>query len=51
MGNLLAAARDVGAPVPAGALVADFITLLHNAGDGGLDHSALLNLDRPTGKA
>ncbi|HEX6453854.1 MAG TPA: 2-hydroxy-3-oxopropionate reductase [Trebonia sp.] len=52
MGNLLAAARDVGAPVPAGALVAEFITLLRNAGDGGLDHSALLlNLDRPTGKA
>jgi len=52
MGNLLAAARDVGAPVPAGALVAEFITMLRNAGDGGLDHSALLlNLDRPTGKA
>lgn len=51
MGNLLAAAREVGAPVPAGALVAEFITALRNAGDGGLDHSALLrNLDRLNGK-
>jgi len=52
MGNLLSAARSVGAPMPAGSLVADFISALRNAGDGGLDHSALLrNLDRMNGKA
>ncbi|MBO0803726.1 MAG: 2-hydroxy-3-oxopropionate reductase [Nocardiopsaceae bacterium] len=52
MGNLLAAAREVGAPVPSGAMVSEFITALRNAGDGGLDHSALLrNLDRINGKA
>ncbi len=51
MGNLLSAARSVGAPMPAASLVADFITALRNAGDGGLDHSALLrNLDRLNGK-
>jgi 2-hydroxy-3-oxopropionate reductase len=51
MGNLLAAARAVEVPLPTGALVADFITSLRNAGDGGLDHSALLrNLERLTGK-
>jgi len=52
MGNLLSAARSVGAPMPAASLVADFISALRNAGDGGLDHSALLhNLDRLNGKA
>jgi 2-hydroxy-3-oxopropionate reductase len=51
MGNLLAAARAVEVPLPTGALVADFITALRNAGDGGLDHSALLrNLERLSGK-
>jgi 2-hydroxy-3-oxopropionate reductase len=51
MGNLLSAARSVGAPMPAASLVADFISALRNAGDGGLDHSALLrNLDRLNGK-
>jgi 2-hydroxy-3-oxopropionate reductase len=52
MGNLLSAARAVGAPMPAASLVADFISALRNAGDGGLDHSALLrNLDRLNGRA
>ena len=51
MGNLLSAARSVGAPMPAASLVADFISALRNAGDGGLDHSALLhNLDRLNGR-
>ncbi|HEX8005334.1 MAG TPA: 2-hydroxy-3-oxopropionate reductase [Trebonia sp.] len=51
MGNLLSAARDVEAPMPAAALVAGFISALRNAGDGGLDHSALLrNLERMNGK-
>jgi 2-hydroxy-3-oxopropionate reductase len=51
MGNLLSAARAVGAPMPAASLVADFISALRNAGDGGLDHSALLrNLDRLNGE-
>lgn len=52
MGNLLSAARAVGAPMPAASLVAGFISALRDAGDGGLDHSALLrNLDRLNGKA
>lgn len=51
MGNLLSAARAVEAPLPTASLVADFITALRNAGDGSLDHSALLrNLERLTGK-
>jgi 2-hydroxy-3-oxopropionate reductase len=51
MGNLLSAARAVGAPMPAASLVADFISALRNAGDGGLDHSALLrNMERLNGK-
>lgn len=52
MGNLLSAARSVGSPLPTASLVADFISALRNAGDGALDHSALLrNLDRLNGKA
>lgn len=52
MGNLLSAARSVGCPLPAASLVAGFISALRNAGDGALDHSALLrNLDRLNGKA
>ncbi|MFC5909790.1 2-hydroxy-3-oxopropionate reductase [Streptacidiphilus monticola] len=51
LGNLLSAARAVGAPLPTASLVADFITALRAAGDGGLDHSALLrNLERLSGK-
>ena len=51
MGNLLSAARAVEVPLPTAALVADFITAMRNAGDGGLDHSALLrNLERLSGK-
>jgi 2-hydroxy-3-oxopropionate reductase len=50
LGNLLSAARDVGAPMPAAALVADCVSALRGAGDGGLDHSALLrHLDRLSG--
>lgn len=50
MGNLLSAARAVGAPMPAASLVADLISALRAAGDGGLDHSALLrNVDRLSG--
>jgi 2-hydroxy-3-oxopropionate reductase len=52
MGNLLAAAHAVEVPLPTASLVAGFITALRNAGDGGLDHSALLrNLERMSGKA
>jgi 2-hydroxy-3-oxopropionate reductase len=36
------AARDVGAAVPAGALVAQLVAALRQQGDGGLDHSALV---------
>lgn len=51
MGNLLSAARAVEVPLPTASLVADFVTALRNAGDGSLDHSALLrNLERLTGK-
>jgi 2-hydroxy-3-oxopropionate reductase len=51
MGNLLSAARDAEVPLPAASLVAGFISALRNAGDGGLDHSALLrNLERLNGK-
>jgi 2-hydroxy-3-oxopropionate reductase len=51
MGNLLSAAREVDVPLPAASLVASFISALRNAGDGGLDHSALLrNLERLNGK-
>jgi 2-hydroxy-3-oxopropionate reductase len=51
MRNLLSAARDTEVPLPAASLVAGFISALRNAGDGGLDHSALLrNLERLNGK-
>ncbi|QBI53323.1 2-hydroxy-3-oxopropionate reductase [Streptomonospora litoralis] len=44
MGIVTAAAREVGVPVPMGALVAQFIGALKAQGHGGLDHSALLKL-------
>jgi 2-hydroxy-3-oxopropionate reductase len=42
MGIVTDAARDVGAAVPAGALVAQLVAALRQQGDGGLDHSALV---------
>jgi 2-hydroxy-3-oxopropionate reductase len=44
LGIMLAAARDAGAVVPVGALVAQLMAALRARGDGGLDHSALLRL-------
>ncbi|NLU65936.1 2-hydroxy-3-oxopropionate reductase [Streptomyces sp. HNM0574] len=42
MGIVTDAARNVGAAVPAGALVAQLVAALRQQGDGGLDHSALV---------
>jgi 2-hydroxy-3-oxopropionate reductase len=42
MGIVTDAARDVGAAVPAGALLAQLVGALRQQGDGGLDHSALV---------
>ncbi|WP_307821859.1 2-hydroxy-3-oxopropionate reductase [Streptomyces coffeae] len=42
MGIVTAAARDVGAALPVGAVVAQLVAALRAQGDGGLDHSALL---------
>lgn len=42
MGIVTDAARDVGAAVPAGALVAQLVAALRQQGDGDLDHSALV---------
>jgi 2-hydroxy-3-oxopropionate reductase len=42
MGIVTDAARNVGAALPTGALVAQLIASLRAQGDGGLDHSALL---------
>ncbi|NLU72727.1 2-hydroxy-3-oxopropionate reductase [Streptomyces sp. HNM0575] len=42
MGIVTDAARDVGAAVPAGALLAQLVAALRQQGDGGLDHSALV---------
>jgi 2-hydroxy-3-oxopropionate reductase len=44
LGIMLAAARESGAVVPLGALVAQLMAALRAQGDGGLDHSALLRL-------
>jgi 2-hydroxy-3-oxopropionate reductase len=44
LGIMLAAARESGAVVPLGALVAELMAALRAQGDGGLDHSALLRL-------
>lgn len=41
-GNLTDAARNVGAALPVGAVVAQLVASLRAQGDGGLDHSALL---------
>jgi 2-hydroxy-3-oxopropionate reductase len=42
LGIMLAAARESGAVVPLGALVAQLMASLRAQGDGGLDHGALL---------
>ncbi|MGW8377085.1 2-hydroxy-3-oxopropionate reductase [Streptomyces sp. ODS28] len=42
MGIVTDAARNVGAAVPAGALVGQLVAALRQQGDGGLDHSALV---------
>jgi 2-hydroxy-3-oxopropionate reductase len=51
LGIMLAAARDAGAVVPLGALVAQLMAALRAQGDGGLDHSALLRgVERLSGR-
>ncbi|MFE0427211.1 2-hydroxy-3-oxopropionate reductase [Streptomyces sp. NPDC058953] len=42
MGIVTDAAREVGAALPVGAVVAQLIASLRSQGDGGLDHAALL---------
>ena len=42
MGIVTEAARNVGAALPVGAVVAQLVASLRAQGDGGLDHSALL---------
>ena len=42
MGIVTDAARNVGAALPVGAVVAQLVASLRTQGDGGLDHSALL---------
>jgi 2-hydroxy-3-oxopropionate reductase len=42
LGIMLAAAREAGAIVPVGALVAQLMASLRAQGDGALDHGALL---------
>ncbi|MCT2594129.1 2-hydroxy-3-oxopropionate reductase [Streptomyces sp. N2-109] len=42
MGIVTEAAREVGAALPVGAVVANLVSSLRAQGDGGLDHSALL---------
>ncbi|MDQ1727421.1 MAG: 2-hydroxy-3-oxopropionate reductase, partial [Frankiaceae bacterium] len=44
MGILLTAAREVGAVLPLGAVVAQQFVASRAAGDGALDHSALLRV-------
>ena len=42
VGIVTDAARNVGAALPVGAVVAQLVASLRAQGDGGLDHSALL---------
>jgi 2-hydroxy-3-oxopropionate reductase len=44
LGIMLDAAREAGAVVPVGALLAQLMAALRAQGDGGLDHTALLRL-------
>jgi 2-hydroxy-3-oxopropionate reductase len=51
LGIMLAAARDAGAVVPLGALVAQLMAALRAQGDGALDHTALLRqVERLSGR-
>lgn len=51
LGNAVEAARDVGAVIPLGALVAELMASAVANGDGGLDHSALLRgVERLSGR-
>ncbi|MFF2010971.1 2-hydroxy-3-oxopropionate reductase [Streptomyces sp. NPDC058195] len=51
MGIVTGAARNVGAALPVGAVVAQLIASLRAQGDGGLDHSALLRaVERLSGR-
>jgi len=51
MGIVTDAARNVGAALPVGAVVAQLVASLRAQGDGGLDHSALLRaVDRLSGQ-
>ena len=51
LGIMLDAARDTGAFVPVGALVAQLMAALRAQGDGGLDHTALLRqVERLSGR-
>jgi 2-hydroxy-3-oxopropionate reductase len=52
MGIVTEAAREVGAALPVGAVVAQLVASLRAQGDGGLDHSALLRaVERLSGPA
>jgi 2-hydroxy-3-oxopropionate reductase len=52
LGIMLAAARDAGAIVPVGALLAQLMASLRAQGDGGLDHTALLRgVERLSGRS
>lgn len=51
MGIVTDAARNVGAALPVGAVVAQLVASLRAQGDGGLDHSALLrSVERLSGQ-
>jgi 2-hydroxy-3-oxopropionate reductase len=51
MGIVTAAAREAGVVVPLGGLVAQLVAAARAAGDGGLDHSALLRgVERLSGR-
>lgn len=52
MGIVTAAAREAGVVIPLGGLVAQLVAATRAAGDGGLDHSALLRgVERMSGRA
>lgn len=52
MGIVTAAAREAGVVIPLGSLVAQLVAATRAAGDGGLDHSALLRgVERMSGRA
>ena len=52
MGIVTAAAREAGVVIPLGSLVAQLVAATRAAGDGGLDHSALLRgVERLSGRS